>query len=281
MNKTGPQGKAKTKHDSSAKQKVDTGDAIDSPCPYCLDPDLFDKRLASTSADRYEPASILRVGSHFPKGKKPIRRMPRAQYARWGVIDRRVVVSLKTLKVIRGKIHVITITDADMVKQYSGFRVQVIGTEWETEPPHPSGAFFTRTWTEHEGKPTEFILYNAARITREGSGIVVDSHWHPSHGRKVTLRGFSQTVTTREELSVITTALSFDKKMSTRGAPLKVLKVNEEAVVNALRAQGEAATQKSVAEAAGVSVNTFRDWLYFSFGGTWYALKKDVLGGNP
>ncbi len=229
-------------------------------CPYCADPNLFDKLLAPTKGDRLEPAHMLRRGSHWPEPYKIKQTIGQAKIARWGATDPRVVVSLKTPGIIRGRYHINIVTDADMIKRYAGFKVEVIGIECRTEPPAPSGPFLTRMWTVGDsGKPSNFISFNATRTTHKDSPIIVDTHWHQTHGRRVLMRGFSEPVTTPEELAIITTALSFDKQEKKRGAPPKVDRV---AVIEAIRAQGKRATQKSVAAAISAAPRTLRDWLY-------------------
>jgi len=110
-----------------------------SKCPYCADPDFFDKILTASGGDRQEIATMPRRGSHWPKGKKPKRNVPHVQYARWGVIDPRAVVTLKSPEIVRGKFRIRTITDVDMIKRYAGFKVQIIGIEARDKPPVPWG----------------------------------------------------------------------------------------------------------------------------------------------
>jgi hypothetical protein len=247
-------------------------------CPYCADPDLFDKRLAPTKEDRQEFVRMARRGSHWPEPERIKSVTPRAKIARWGGIDPRTSVLLKTPGILRGTLHIKNVTDEDMIKRYAGFKVQIIGVESSAEPPMPVGVFFSRTWTEdEEGKRGNFISFDAARVTHKDSPVIVDSHWHPSHGRLVTLRGFTKVATTPEELAVATVALGFDTKESRRGAPPKV---DRETIIRAMRAQGERATQKSIAEAAGIATRTLRDWLYFRECSTWENLKREVAGGE-
>lgn len=248
------------------------------PCPYCADPALLDKRLTPTKRDRAELVRMARRGSHWPEPERIKVTPPAASIARWGAFDPRETVALKTPGVVRGELRIKTVTGADMIKRFAGFTVQIVGVESPGEPPMPAGVFFSRTWTEdEEGRRVNFISYDAARITHAESPVVVDVHWHPSHGRLVTLRGFSKVATTAEELSIITTALGFDIKKKKRGAPPKV---DRDAIIRAIRAQGEGATQKSVAEAAGIAPRTLRDWLYFREGSTWESLKREVAGGS-
>jgi len=247
-----------------------------SKCVYCADPDLFDKRLTPTDADRHLQVSLPRRGSHWPEPPKVKIIVPNKQVIRWGATDPREVVTLKTPEVIRGKIHVRTITDADMVARFAGFKIQVIGVESPIEPPLPSGVFFGRYSTQ-EKKSWLYVSYHAARITHQDSPIFVDSHWHPSHGRIVTVRGFGRVSATTEEKAIINTALGFDTKPKRRGAPPKVA---DEAVLKAIREQGEKATQKSVAASAGVAPRTLQNWLYFRAGMNWDYLKEGVLSGR-
>ncbi|MBA3804090.1 MAG: hypothetical protein H0X14_00015 [Acidobacteria bacterium] len=247
-------------------------------CPYCSDPGLFDKRLAPTKGDQLDYVNMSRRGSHWPKAKRLKIVTPAMSVMRWGIIDPRESVSLKTPGVIRGKLRIKIVTDADMINRYAGFKVEIIGEESGVELPTPVGTFFSRTWTEDvKGKRQNFISFNAARITHKDSPVIVDIHWHPSHGRLVTLRGFSKVAVTPEELSIISTALGFDNKTSTRGAPPKV---DRDAIIRAIRAQGEKATQKSVAAATGLATRTLRDWLYFREGSTWENLKRELTGGE-
>jgi hypothetical protein len=248
-----------------------------SKCPYCADPDLFDKRLAPTSKDGFNQTLVPRRGSHWPEPPKvKIVPMRNVKYARWGGNDPRGAVELKTLEIIRGKYRVRTITDADMIARYAGFQMQVIGVESRTEPPMPSGVFMGRRSEKKDGKPL-YVLFDAVRITHKDSPIVVDSHWHPSHGRKVSVRGFGRVAPTAEELGVVTTALSFDTKAKKRGAPPKV---DRDVVIEAIRTQGEKATQKSIASATGIAHTTLRDWLYFREGTTWLNLKREIVEGR-
>jgi hypothetical protein len=206
-------------------------------------------------------------------GKKPKRVLaPQVQYARWGAIDPRAVVRLKTPEIVRGKFHIRTITDADMIKRYAGFKIVSVGIESTKEPPMPSGPFMSVTHSSEH-----YTSFNMVRISHKDGHIVIDMHWHPSHGRLVTVRGFSNVVTTPEEMSIITTALSFDKEEQRRGAPPKV---DRAAIISAITKQGEKATQESVAAAAGLASRTLRDWLYFNEGATWRLLKREVLGGE-
>jgi hypothetical protein len=251
------------------------------PCPYCADPARFDQRLAPAKGDEFGgDARVLRRGSHWPeppatKGRKKFG--GGAQFARWGGgDDPRVSVLLETPEIIRGKLRIRTITGADLVERYAKFQVRVIGVESRSEPPLPSGVFFGRRLEQKAGKPL-YISFDAARITHRDSPIIVDSHWHPSHGRIVTVRGFERVAATAEELGIITTALSFDTKQKRRGAPPKI---DQDVLFEVIRAQGEKATQKSVAAVTGIAVGTLRDWLYFRAGTTWENLKREVAKGR-
>jgi hypothetical protein len=152
----------------------------------------------------------------------------------------------------------------------------VIGVESRSEPPMPSGVFMGRRSEEREGKPL-YVSYDATRITHKDSPIIVDAHWHASHGRILTIRGFGRVAATVEEAAIINTALSFDTKPKRRGAPPKV---DREVVYEAIRAQGKKATQKSVATATGIADRTLRDWLYFREGRTWVNLKREIIEGQ-
>lgn len=250
------------------------------PCPYCTDPDLFDKRLAPTDADQYDETLVPRRGSHWPEPHKlkipAIARNKKIKIAQWGIDDPADKVTLKTPEAIRGKIRVRTITDADMVARFAGFQIQVIAVETRTEPPMPSGVFLGRL-SRQTTKGWFYYSFNAARITHKDSAIIIDSHWHPSHGRILTMRGFGRVAATAEERKIIDLALSFDTKPKRRGAPPKV---DTEVVIKAIREQGEKATQKSVAAATGIARNTLQNWLYFRACMTWDLLKRKVMEGE-
>jgi hypothetical protein len=249
-------------------------------CPYCADPNLIDKILVPPAGTLYtqEPhPHLLRRGSHWPKPPKvKILSDSKHRLAQWGAIDPRVVVRLKTPEIVHGKYHIKTITDADMTPRYAGFQVQIIGVQSRTEPPAPLGPFFSRSQGERDGKPF-YISFNAARITHKDSPIIVDTHWHPDHGRLVAVRGFAKIVTTPEEMAIISTALRFDIKRQ-HGAPPKI---DLKELVRVIRAQGTEAVQKDVAAAIGVSTRTIREWLYFQAGMTWESFKGTVLSDSP
>jgi hypothetical protein len=251
-------------------------------CPYCADPDLLDKILnppAGTLYSAHPGASMSRRGSHWPKPPKVkinVKRRRGVRSHRWGAVDPRLVVRLKTPEIRYGKYHIKTITDADMTERYAGFKVEIIGVESRTEKPIPSGAFFSRVRDEKNGKPF-FVSFEAARITYKDSPVIIDVHWSPDHGRIVTVRGFSKTITTPEEMAILSTALRFDIKQL-HGAPPKI---DPKELERAIRTQGARATQKSVSDVIGAAPRTLRDWLYFQVGTTWEDFKEETLATKP
>ena len=247
------------------------------PCPYCADPDLLDKILAPAEGNFQHYVTLRRYGSHWRAPHVVKRTVNQKGLARWGVIDPRVAVTLK--EKVRGRYRIRTVTETDMIKRYAGFTIQVIGANvGERKPPTPSGPLLG-LYRDHDtpfSTKQVYFSFEAARVTRADFALRVDYHWHPSHGRLVTMRGFSERTPTKGELEFIDAALGLDVAGKKRGAPRKV---DPEAIVRAVREQGEAATQKSVAEATGTPPRTLRDWLYFDFGGTWATFKAEVIEG--
>jgi hypothetical protein len=251
-----------------------------SKCPYCADPDLLDKILNPPAGTLYSAlpgASIRRFGNHWPKVRKPVKSKPSrgVKLLAVGVIDRRKVVTLKTPGVHYGKYIIKTVTDKDMIARYAGFIVKIIGVKCKTEPPVPSGPFLSRTWTvEGNGKGSNYVSFNATRITHQDSPIVIDIHWTPEHGRVVTVRGFSSYQSQPEELAIINRAFEFYRAEKRGGA-----KIDRENLMRAVREQGDKVTQKAVADELGVTTRAIRDQLA-RLGATWDELKQESTGAT-
>lgn len=239
-------------------------------CPYCADPDFFDKVLTPTPKDIHEPAPrVLRRGRHWaaPPPQRIKKLPPNTIHDGHDSIlgiNYAAVVVLKTPLIMRDKYRIRTIIDQDMKPEYAGFKIQIIGIMSRTQPPMPQGPFFTIGF---EGDL--YISYNAARITHAGSELILDSHWTPEHGRVVRLHGFSQKSTTPEELEIISTALKFSSG-DTRGAP----KVNDDNLSTAIEKLGDKATQENVAAELGVDSSTLRRWISKRGLGSWEEAKE-------
>lgn len=242
-------------------------------CPFCADPELLERILASKEGGPVGMVMLRRTGSHWRAPRKIVR-TKHPKIARWGAIDPRFVVTLRTPEVMRGDYRVRTITDADMIRRYAGYKIEVVGEAvGEQKPASPSGPFLGLDRDTIGGKQV-YLAFNASRITRAGVALTLEYHWHASHGRRATIKGFAERLPTKGEMDFLNAAFGLDVPGKRRGAPPKV---DREAVVRAVREQGDAATQKSVAEATGTAPRTLRDWLYFREGASWAMLKREIL----
>jgi hypothetical protein len=256
------------------KKKQKVVDAIE--CPYCADPDFFDKILTPTPEDQivtYSPG-MVRHGSHWakaPKQKKPkkIKPMRGAKIIMHDgigspfAIDLETVIFLTSPEIKRGKFYIRTITDKDMVRHYAGFKIESIGVETAKEPLSPRGPFMS---VQHRQSEKRDIIFNATRITHKDSSLIIDIHWTPEHKRIVTLRGFSPlgVATTPEELTIINAALKFYRVEMRGGA-----KINRESLKAAFAKHGKDAPPKIVADELGVTVSALRKWRARAGFGNW------------
>lgn len=243
------------------------------PCPFCADPDLLERILASKGGTPVGFVMLRRTGSHW-RAPRRIVRTKHPKISRWGAIDPRFVVTLRTPEVARGDYRIRTITDEDMIRRYAGYKIEVVGeVVGEQKPANPSGPFLGLD-RDAVSREKVYVAFNAARVTRKGEALSLEYHWHASHGRRVAIKGFAERLPTKQELEFLNAAFGLDAPGKQRGAPPKV---DREAVVRAVRKLGGAATQKSVAEATGTAPRTLRDWLYFQEGASWAMLKREIL----
>jgi hypothetical protein len=252
----------------------------DMECPYCADPKFFDRVLTPTPQDRileHHP-TMRRFGSHWVKGKKFKKHRPPKGVSNYIIglaPDPRFVVTLNNPEIRRGEYRIKTVTDEYFITRYAGFKVEIIGLDSDKELPKPSGAFLSYQWTEGEGgKPEKFIYYFAARITHKDSALKIDLHSHLSHGRLITVHGFSSHQNRPEELAIIERAFEF-YRLETRGGGTKI---DEEALRRAIRKRGEGATQKEIAADLQIVPRSLRRWIEDSELKGWDAAKRYYLG---
>ncbi len=231
-------------------------------CPYCADPDRFDEVLKPTPKDEIVATrpGIIRHGSHWAKAPKlkkpkPMRGVTLVAHDGYGSeygIDPETVVILTSPEIKRGKYHIRTIADKDMVHHYAGFKIESIGVESTQKTPMPRGPFMSARSSEKH-----YISFNATRITHKDSDLIIDIHWTPEHERIVTLKGFSPlgVAATPKELEIINTAMKF-YRIETRGG----VKINRDSLKAAFAKHGKDAPQKTIADELDVTVSALRKW---------------------
>ncbi len=171
-------------------------------CPYCLNPGLLDTDFSDCPIDSYRP------------GVKA-----RGQF--WRQLAERPKLVWPTTFETKRHDHqlVFTIGKENFSPKYQSFMVEVLGLDFETEPPLPSSPFFFRSHTTHnygtEGARESYILFNACRIADSVTSLKVKLHWWPSHNRIFSVENFDfQSASSAEVLKL---ALSFFS--SGRGRP--------------------------------------------------------------
>jgi hypothetical protein len=249
-----------------------------SKCPYCADPDFFDEVLKPTPKDEIVATrpGIIRHGSHWAKAPrlkkpKPMRGVKLIAHDGYGSEygkDLETVVILTSPEIKRGKYHIRSVTDKDMLRHYAGFKIENIGVESTQKPQRPRGPFMS---VKHSGK--HHVSFNATRITHKDSDLIIDFHWMPEHGKIVTLRGFSPlgVAATPKELEIINIALKF-YRVETRGG----IKINRDSLKAAFAKHGKDAPQKTIADELDVTVSALRKWRERAGVGSWKFVSQIV-----
>jgi hypothetical protein len=269
MNKRATQKKAKTKHDSSDKQKVDKNDAVDSSCPYCADPTLLDAPEGEPGEETYP---VPHGGGRFwRKSGAPSILHGFSFGARW----------------------VADVPSEYFSKMFADFSVRIVGVEIGfflpgfVEPPPPFSNHllmhlrgrlpFVPAPAKGSAPTVAYILFSGCVINHENGGVEVRAHWWPSHGwiihQQVALTA-SDPVERNAQLEHAYKALDFFL-LETRGAP----KVKDADVFQTIKALGQGATQAEVAKQLGVGKSTIGDWLKRN-DWKWNELKRRYLGGE-
>jgi hypothetical protein len=217
------------------------------PCPYCADPALLDA----------------------PKGKGgPELSVSPGDWRIW----RRGAPYLEAK--IYGPRFVAVVPAKHLAEKFAGFSARLVGVN--------VGLGFNST----AAPPMfDYQILGAIDSIVEGSNLfsawVVEdgevetrAHWWPTHGTIINQRAELTAVDLAErnaELEAARLALSFFE-LETRGAP----KIDAAKVTQAIRSQGQRATQKKVAQAVGAADRTLRDWLVRN-GKTWKELKNELV----
>lgn len=213
-------------------------------CPYCLDPNIFEKAFAARS-EGSENAYIRRV-----------RKIWRSKSDNDGE-----VVTLKEKAVTRGAYKIITITGDDLIDQWSDFRIEILGVKFSKEPPlPPPDQFFGESKESYYSHTTQrhlWWLYNILRITHSNSDVAIDVHWWPEHGRIVTIQDLPPAGPTNTELEIINEAVKLFR-VETRGRG--GVKITEERMKELLADAVPSISQKDVAMMLGVTEQGLGKW---------------------
>lgn len=225
-------------------QKDATQKMPESPCPYCLNPRLFEEVLA-TKANKVNVAPLpQRLGAQW-------RVTPQfdADWSWHGVAG---------TPSTRGKFWLITYAGEEFVERLKDFTAYMIGQQMPRRRYNEPGPFLCSTIDRLKpSDPWRFGLYFAARITHPRTEVAVDFHWWPTHERTVTLRNVPDEGATPGDLKIVSEALKF-VRVETRGRPGGFEEIE---LIKAIQEQGEQVTQKGVAKVLGTSDRTIREWL--------------------
>jgi hypothetical protein len=172
--------------------------------------------------------------------------------------------------------------------KFKHFKLDLIGTDYELEPPEPVAVpFFLRQegftlssskpyWNMEVQRPSNpyWMLFNACRISHDKSDVVINAHWWPDHGNIFSIHGFQPTENSNKDLLITKEAMEFFR-VETRGAP-KIAQAN---LIKAIKEEGERATQRSIAKALKISDSTLRYWLNRE-GKSWGEIKAESIRTN-
>jgi hypothetical protein len=176
----------------------------------------------------------------------------------------------------RGECIRIVLDGDNFQKRWQGFTVEVFGIDYPRElerfwsiPPAPF-LFATGVFQKSDQAPLVRQFF-ACRLTHQKSAAQLIVHWWPTHGRLFEMHGPLVSQEPNADIEAFKKAFDFFRR-ETRGAP----KIDAAKVTQAIRSQGQRATQKKVAQAVGAADRTLRDWLVRN-GKTWKELKNELV----
>jgi len=195
-------------------------------CPYCSDPHHFQVALSERTGE-------------YEKGRGGIAKSARC------FRNPHPRIFLVLPEYICGKYRLLSLTDDLFKKPWRGFTVEILGMDFEEEPPkpwpqfhkewNPPGPFFAvyeeRVGTEKSagggyrtdsGVVSRWRLFNACRVTHSRSDLEVVVHWWPDHSQIITVSGFPLEVSTKTDFDLLERALALFRTSETRGRPPRI-----------------------------------------------------------
>ena len=233
-------------------------------CPFCSNPDF----LAAATKGRATKAKV-RLPFHARQEKF------------WRSDLREYNTTVTTGAEKRGEYLHTSFYGDDFEPRWRDFTVDVIGIE-AGEPifprdddrviPSPPTPFFFFAPSAFDALTSyRYQHFFVARITHKLSNVEMIVHWWPTHGRLFEMRGKIASQEPNDDIELFRSAFGFFQR-ETRGAT----KIDAAKVTQAIRSQGQRATQKKVAQAVGAADRTLRDWLVRN-GKTWKELKNELV----
>jgi len=218
------------------------------PCPYCADPALLDAPKGKGGLEM----PVVPKGERFWRSGPPSLLTARQYGARF----------------------VAPVTAEQIDERFAAFTVRLVGVNvgWGFKSPLPPPMFDYQICGSVDSVHAGLTLFSA--WVAEGYGVETRAHWWPTHETIINQRlalSAKDPAGRNAELEAARLALSFFE-LETRGAP----KIDAAKVTQAIRSQGQRATQKKVAQAVGAADRTLRDWLVRN-GKTWKELKNELV----
>jgi hypothetical protein len=168
------------------------------------------------------------------------------------------------------------------IKRFSGFHLTLIGFRYTFEESKllevwrytniNSSPFFAYLESQIVNPEKPYVFFPICRITHKRSGAIVDGHAWPTHGLIITAQNFNGGTLSSDEVKITSEALEFFR-IETRGGGQKI---EEVAVIEAVRQLGTKATQMGVSRKLNVSLITLQRWVSRK-GKGWEELKNEYL----
>jgi hypothetical protein len=220
----------------TAEQETARHKMLASPCPYCADPNHYQRELTGKPTPEKLGNGIARVGKFWARDKEAgmLQAVSRDYGDHW-------------------RIH---IGGKHFIERFKDFSLDIISFESTAGAWHSAShaMLFRLSAAPPDIARYQKFSFNLARLTHKKSSIVVDAHTWFSHGSVFTVHHVPQEILSGD-VTVMREALEFFRP-ETRGTP----KFTEVDLVKSMQKVGKDATLTAVAKELNVTRQTLQFW---------------------
>jgi hypothetical protein len=216
--------------EENARQKM-----LETPCPYCSDPQRFQGPLGTSSGEEITH-NIAKVGKFWNRAEGDAIMLPvkaKLYGDRWRML-------------ISGK---------HFINRFKDFNLEILSFKSEFSPWSLPPPFYLLALTAGPPESYRGTRFNVCRITHQKSPIVVDAHkWWSHEGAEISIYKFPKELVS-VNINALKEAMEFFRP-ETRGAP----RFSTADLVEAIKKFGGSATLTAVAKELGVTRQALQFW---------------------